>query len=153
MKGLVAFSFASGAIEPSLCNRRLARAVERILDKEKEEVVVIAQWEIASSTWASLACVVKEHRQKGAYLDSDEVMAQAARVFNERGITKVIPVANPFLHLAKCRTLVRDAGFTPIKQKIGWIGFYRESLQWWTRGPFRLLLYAVLIKLTGRRGR
>ena len=97
--------------------------------------------------------MVREHHIKGAYLDSEEVMTQAAKELREHEITEVIPVANPFLHLAKCRTLVRKEGFTPLKRKIGRIDFYRESLQWWTRSPFQLLLYAVFQKFTGRRGR
>ena len=42
MKGLVAFSFALGKEEPNPCNVRLARAVRRIIRKEKESVMVIA---------------------------------------------------------------------------------------------------------------
>ena len=153
-KGLVALSFASSENEPNPCNARLARDTRYIVNTEKEEVVTVVQWEIARALKSvPITHIVEKHRQEGAYLDSDEVMAQAAEVFRERGVTEVIPVANPFLHLTKCRALIRKEGFVPVKRKIGRIGFYRESSAWWCRGPFHLLLYAVLQKLMGRRGR
>jgi len=154
VKGLVAFSFALGENEPNPCNVRLARAVRHIVGTESEELVRVAQWEVARALLPlPMARVVRGHRSNRAYLDSEEVMSQAAEVFRELGITEVIPVANPFLHLTKCRALVRKEGFIPLKRKIGWIGFYWKSIQWWTRDPFRFLLYAVLQKLTGWRGR
>lgn len=152
--GLVAFSFGLSSHEPSRCNTRLSRAVRRIVNNEKGEVIVVVQWEIALSLASlSITNVVERHRRKDIYLDSDEVMAQAAKVFREHGITRVIPVANQFLHLRKCRDLVIKAGFVPEMREFMKIGFYKESLQWWTRGPLRLLFYAVLQKLTGRRGK
>lgn len=152
--GLVAFSFGLSGHEPNPCNTRLAGAVRRIVNNENSRVIVVVQWEIALSLASlSITNVVERHRKKDAYLDSEEVMAQAAEVFREYGITRVIPVANQFLHLRKCRDLVIKAGFIPEIRGFGKIGFYKESLQWWTRGPFRLLFYAVLQKLTGRRGK
>ncbi len=155
MKGLVAFSFGLGAVEPNPCNVRLAQAVQRIVSEESEPVVVVAQWEIALALNSlPLDYVVKRHRREGAYLDSNEVMAQAAGIFRRHGVTEVIPVANPFLRLAstKCRAFVRKEGFTPLDRKVGWIGFYPESLQWWTRGPIHLTLYSALQLLTGYHG-
>lgn len=155
MKGLVAFSFALGRKEPNPCNIRLTHAVSRIVGEEGEPVIVVPQWEIALTAPPSLTIphVVREHRQAGEYLDSKEVMAQAAEVFRPLGITEVIPVANPFIHLLQCRILVRQFGFIPVKRKIGWIGFYHDSLQWWTRGPLETTFYSALVVVTGRRGR
>ena len=154
MKGLVAFSFGLGKNEPNRCNRRLAGAVRFIVAGERESVLVISQWEITKALKSiPIAYVVKKHRIRGRYLDSEEVMAQAAKILRKHRITEVIPVANPFLHLIKCRALVRKEGFEPLKREIGWIGFYPESIQWWTRGPFRFLLYVILQILTGWRGK
>ena len=156
--GIVAFSFGLGEQEPNPCNRRLVYEVDRIARKFKEkgkEVVIVAQWEVAEGlkkVGIAPDFIIKEHRQKGAYLDSDEVAAQAALFLHERGVIEVIPVAHPFLHLSKCRKLLRKAGFTVRQEKIGYIGFYPESKQWWTRGPFHLLVYAILQVLFGRKG-
>ena len=153
-KGLVAFSFGQRSREPSPCNRRLAEAVMQIVYKERGPVVVVSQWEVSLALKPTIPVLtVKRHRQSGHYLDCVEVMAQAAPIFRERGITEVIPVGNPFLHLKRCEEVIREAGFTPVKRKIGWIDFDRKSSQWWTRGPLELFVYAVLQKLTGRKGR
>lgn len=154
MIGIVAFSFALGKNEPNPCNIRLASAVELIVRESKEPVILVAQWEIARAIKSvPVDYVVEKHRTEGAYLDSEEVMAQAAEFFRKHGVKEVIPVANPFLHLAKCRSLVYKEGFVSINRRIGWVGFYRKSLQWWTRGPIRLIVYAILQKFTSRRGK
>ncbi|OGD32578.1 hypothetical protein A3C91_01760 [Candidatus Azambacteria bacterium RIFCSPHIGHO2_02_FULL_52_12] len=154
--GLIAYSFALRETEPNPCDVRLAQAVERIVKEEVEkgnEVIVIAQWEVALALSIEPALVVREHRQKGAYLDSEEVTSQAIPIFEGYRITEVIPVANPFLHLFKCRKLVRSAGLTPLRRRIGWIGFDKDSLQWYTRGPAHLLVYTALQVSVGYRGK
>lgn len=155
MKGLLAFSFGLTDKEPNECNERLALAVRRIIEKESEGVVVVSQWGIAlalKGLGVPIGLTVEKHR-KGEYLDSNEVMAQAAAFFKENGIIEVIPVAQPFLHLFLCSRLIKKSGFKPVKRPVAWIGFCGESKQPWTRGPVRLLLYAVKRALTGRRGR
>jgi len=87
------------------------------------------------------------------YLDSEEITSQATPLFLRHGITKVIPVANPFLHLFKCKKLIRRAGFVSLSRRVGWVGFYKNSLQWYTRGPIRLLAYAALQFLFGYHGK
>ena len=152
MIGIVAFSFGLSEEEPNEANRALAELVQDI--SSEIHCVVVAQWEIAKALRTTPAqCVVMHHSIAGKYLDSEEVMAQAAKLFRERGITEVLPIAQPFLHLAKCKTLVRKSGFTlvPYHPPHG-IPFPKDSKQWWTRGPLQLLLYAVLQKFLGRRG-
>lgn len=160
-RGMVAWSFALAGKEPNPCNALLGIEAYRLLKEEQkntgEEVVLVAQWEVAAAfreiIGFSAAYVVEKHRLDGEYLDSEEVMAQAAAIFRDHGITEVIPVANPFLHLFACHRIIRESGLTPIKRKVRWIGFYKDSLQWWTRGPIRCLAYAVMQKLFGRSGR
>jgi len=157
--GIVAFSFALGEKEPNPCNRRLACEVDRIarkLREENKEVVIVSQWEVAEGLKEleiGPDLVITEHRQKGSYLDSDEVAFQAAIFLHDQGVMEVVPVAHPFLHLTKCQKLLRKAGFKVRKEKIRYIGFYPESKQWWTRGPLHLFLYAILQVLFERRGR
>lgn len=159
-RGIVAWSFGSAKKEPNPCNVSLGIEAYRIMKEEEkntgEDMVLVAQWEVAAALRKvigfSADYVVEKHRQSGEYLDSREVMAQAAMIFRDHEITDVIPVANPFLHLFACRRLVRESGLTPLKRKVRWIGFYKDSLQWWTRGPMRCLAYAIIRKLWGRRG-
>lgn len=160
-RGMVVWSFASAKTEPNPCNAMLAIEAYRIMREEQkntgEDVVVVAQWEVAAALQKAIGFsadyVVEKHRRDGEYLDSREVMAQAAEIFRDLGIIEVIPVANPFLYLFACRQLVREFGFTPLKRKVRRIGFCKDSFQWWTRGPTRCFAYAVMQKLFGRRGR
>lgn len=156
MKGLVAFSFGLRAIEqePNPCNIRLAQSVMNILATEKDEVVVVSQWEISRQLRAHGCDPIRsvELRSDGSYLDSETVWRTAREVFEEHGVREVIPVAHPTLQMAKVRRLIKSNGFVVMKEPVGTIGFDRQSTQWWTRGPLRLLLYAIVQQVTGRRG-
>lgn len=102
--------------------------------------------------------VVEKHRKEGEYLDSEEIIAQAIPVLKARGITKVISIAQ-WLQNFKYRALLKKAGFEiiPLRKFLSWktrkIGFCKDSLQWWTRGPIRLVIYTILQIVFGRRGR
>jgi hypothetical protein len=152
-RGIVVFSFALSSEEPNRCNRRLARAAERIIAQELmltgKRPIVIAQWEVAAAMLFPPDLIVREHHIPGKYLDSNEVMAQAAEFLRKLHVTEVIPVAQPFLQLGKCVSLTRKEGFRPLRRDIGWIGFYRKSIQWWTRNPILLVVGAVLQVLFG----
>lgn len=152
MKGMIIYSFALSEKEPNPCNQKLAEEAKRIAEKEKRnsngnEIKVAAQWETALGLKNlriepdKIICV---HRKKGAYLDSEEVTAQAVEYFKKQKITEIIPIAQPFLQITKCRWLIKKAGFVPLKRKINWIGFYKNSLQWYTKGPIRSLIYALM---------
>jgi hypothetical protein len=154
MIGLVVFSFALRHQEPSPCNIRLAKSVERIA--ATEQLTIAAQWEVARALRADgfTVTISVEPPADGSYLGSEEVWEEAKALFDTLGITEVIPVANPFLHLWKVRKLIEDDGFTVINKRVGWIGFDSspQNIQWWCRGPLRLTLYAIRQKLSSARG-
>lgn len=164
--GIIAFSFALTQDEvnkrfPNQCNKTLAR-ITRILTRNilttRNVPVVVLQWEIGldydmfARTGVLPDLIVEKHRELGKYLDSEEIIAQAIPLFKHEGVTKVISVAQ-WLQNFKCRALLKKAGFQVLPVKIGKIGFCKDSLQWWTRGPIRLVIYTVLQVLFGRRGR
>jgi len=149
--GIMAFSFAlrkQGRGEPSPCNRGLGsetmRAV-RYLKYRRKESVLVSQWEVALALPKSqaVAHVIQEHRTKGQYLDSEEVVAQGVEAFRAEGVTKVIVIANSFLHLTKCKRLVRQAGLEIYRFKVRWMGFDKLSDQWQTRSRIKALIYAL----------
>jgi hypothetical protein len=144
MKGLIAYSFALTEHEPNRCNRRLAEAVRRIVKEEDGEVVVVAQWEITRALRPDEYALSVELPADGSYLGSEEVTEAAARLFREKGIKEVIPVAQPFLQLSKCKKLIKAAGFRVVKRDVGKIGFEPGSLQWWTRSKAALFVYALM---------
>lgn len=154
--GVVAFSFGSRsqAEEPNPCNLRLARAVDRIVAAQDEPVALVAQWEIARGLQHSRPDRVVGPLPDGRYLDTADVWDDAAPLLREAGVRRVIPVAHPVLHRAKVSRLIRRDGFQVVRVPIGRIGFdsSARNAQWWTRGPLRLGVYAVLQALTGRGG-
>lgn len=144
---MIVYAFAWRREGYSPCNIRLAQAAKRIIAAEKNQVLVFAE--------GSIALILKELRveslafkQQGHYGGSEAVTQQAAEIFRDKNIRKVIPVANPILHLTKCMLLVHKEGYnTPsfleLTRHIGWIGFDPESEQPWTRDPFRLIFYTA----------
>ena len=88
---------------------------------------------------------------------ADELRVWQAAVPTLRGVgaDRVLAVAQPLLHRAKAHRLIRRSGFTPVRARVGRIGFDRSpaNTQWWTRGPLRLVAYALLQAATGRGGR
>jgi hypothetical protein len=150
---VVAFSFGlrAKAREPNPCNRRLARAAERITrlaENESGNVLLISQWEVAEQLKADGVHVdrVIHMSPRGDYLDSDKVWAQALSFLQGRSVTRVIPVAQPFLQAHKVCKLIRKSGLPLERKRIGWIGFDSSpaNTQWWTKGPMRLLAYALM---------
>jgi hypothetical protein len=158
--GVIALSFAkySEKKEPNPVNIKLANVVESIVDDIEafgDDTFVVAQWEIARQLeWdnrpAQLVVTLWDASIKDGgrrYLDSADVVRKAFTFFREQGITDVVIVANPFLHLSAVRKMVENAGFTVIRDhKVPPVGFDRsaDNLQWWCRGPFQLVAYLVL---------
>jgi len=164
LKGVIVFSFAWRKEGHSPCNVRLAKAAIRIvreLEKSGEMVVVVAQRTTAAVMEELGLSVDLVIQKRAGYEGSEEVVAQADEWFKTYGIngdriTKVIPVANPFIHLFKCIQLVQKKGFKTLSfwklaRMIGWIGFDRRSEQPATRGPIRLVFYTARQVLFGYR--
>ena len=114
---------------------------------------MVAQWEVAAALTSPPHTVVGP-LASAAYLDSDEVWKVASKVFAVHGVVDVISVAQPILHHRKTARLIRGDGFRLFKVPMGRIGFdaSRRNTQWWTKGPARLCVYALMQALTGRRG-
>jgi len=157
--GVVALSFAkrSEKDEPGPVNIKLAKAVAAIIDELHqggEVVIPVTQWEIAKyleehDETAGFIVTQKDASIKPGgkkYLDSGDVLGVAYPLFRHYEVTDVIVVANPFIHLQMVRSRVRSAGFKIMSTKVPWVGFdpSSQNLQWWTKGPIRLLAYTAL---------
>jgi hypothetical protein len=155
MIGIVAFSFGlEDGFEPSICNVRLAQNVERLYREHQGDCIVVAQWEIALELFRlSIPVHYTVERTPGVYLDSEAVMQAADPIFKQMDVTGVIPVANPFVHLVKCKRLVKKAGFKLLPARIGHIGFNKNSDQTWTRGRIRLIVFSAAQVLFGLKGK
>lgn len=128
------------------------------------ETIIVAQQEISHYLTdypeLDLRIVTNAHatpKDNGQlYLDTQDVINEAFRVFREEEVREVIVVAHPFLHAWTARRLVRQMGFINHEFRVDeWIGFdsSRDNLQWWCRGPLRFLIYVaiqVIGKATGK---
>ncbi len=123
-------------------------ALAKVIDREKEispELEIIAQWEVAACLKNKPVFVIREHRQKGEYLDTDEVIAQAVEYCKDNGIKAIRLVAFPFLHRYLCRQLLKKSDPTlEIKiVKTGWIPFDKQSEQFLAKGSLHAFAYAI----------
>ncbi|TAM70748.1 MAG: hypothetical protein EPN48_05245 [Microbacteriaceae bacterium] len=156
--GIVAFSFALRREnqEPNPCNERLAANVERAVEQVPGTPAVIAQWEVARALKPLRGTVDKVVGPDAddEYLGSEQVWEDAKQVLKERGINRVVLIAQPFLHLSKVARLARNDGYDIIRFQVRGIGFdnTKENTQWWTRGPVRLAAYALPQMLAGIHG-
>ena len=151
MLGMIAFSYGLTRLEPYRANALLAMEATRIRLAERHDVKVAAQWEVALGM-DNVDLVIGPYLT--AYLDSTAVISEAkSRLFEPLGITEVIPIAQTFLHYRSVCGQLEAAGLTVVKRPIQKTRHTTESLQWWTRGPMRLSLYAARQRLTGYHGK
>ena len=156
--GVVGFSFAKSACEPNPCNQALAAGVEYAMVNHPDDVTVIVQWEInlqLQQDGYRPDLVVSSEDARAGYLDTRDVWNKAKVLLDKEGIKEVMIVAQPFLHLDVIKAMIRKDGYLVKDYKNPHhVGFYnnKENLQWWTKGPLRFLMYAVIVKLTGKNG-
>ncbi len=158
MRGFVIFSFGLRAAEqePGPCNERLGHEALRLIKHVGDEAVIVAQWEVARGLKAlGVGSDLVVEPSGGGYLDSRGVWEEAKQLFAARGVTEVVPVAHPFLHLNAVKKMIRRDGFRVIDHKIGKIGYDPDprNTQPWTRSAPALLKYAIRIKFGGSHGR
>ena len=144
--------------EPNPCNIALAEEAMRICFKLRDEdghkFKLIAQWEIAEALrdlgYERYITEEVKQRPDGTYLGTKEIYDDALEIFQMLGCVKFVAVANPFMHLFVVRRMATQH-FSVLKEKVRWIGFDRESDQWWCRSWWQLVAYS-LMTLTGYHG-
>jgi len=161
--GIVGFSFGLRDEEPNPSNMALAVKLQEITDDleiDGRVVIVVTQWEITKALKErfdgfDVDLSVEQHTD-GTYLDSDDVWAAAKERFVYEGVTQVIIVAQPFLHLPKLKGMVtKDKdGYEVVDYEIGVIPFDNSDLntQPWTRSKTALAIYAAKSLLGMKRG-
>jgi hypothetical protein len=149
--GIVGFAFGLREDEPNPSNIALAEKVEEAVvyvNFQDSVPIVVTQWEITKAIEAPFNYVVDhsvELRQDGTYLDSKGVWEEAKAEFVSEGITQVILIAQPFLHLPSLKKMVKEDGYEVLEFKVGAIPFDNSDLntQPWTRSKTALAVYAV----------
>jgi hypothetical protein len=157
--GIIGFALGLRDKEPNPSNIALAEAVHKVVVEAEEfgsVPIVVTQWEITKALNELFDYEVDlsvELRADGTYLDSKGVWEDAKAEFAREGVTQVIIVAQPFLHLPSLKKMVKDDGFELFKYKIGAIPFDDSELntQPWTRSKLALAAYAVKTLIPGTK--
>jgi hypothetical protein len=132
---IIGFSFGyvkhDNTIEPGKSNEDLARYIK----ENSNEKPLILQFEISNvlQRTASILYEVKEHRNKGEYLGTDEVAKQALEIMKKHEWSKAILIAHPF-HMPRVDAVCKKLGITTIVPSgLDTISFDPKSEQEWTR--------------------
>lgn len=168
--GVLAASFSLRDEEPNPCNQRLAEETFRICDELLTQgylPVVVAQWEIdlalrelrTARGFGRLSR--REALQKnitvyagsigqyddGRYLGTKELLDEAMPLFKEYGATRFVGVANPFIHQPYLYWLARGTKLKLMWRRVRWIGFDRQSTQWWCRSWWQFAFQTIRLAL------
>jgi hypothetical protein len=132
---IIALSFGQGINNtPGKSNEVLAQIVADF--ENKYALPIVAQWEIADCIPERIqdvmSFVVREHRQKGQYLDTFEVLAQAKEYCDKFGFRKAIIVAHPD-HMPRCVAVAKKIGFDVAIADTKKVPYDPESTQEWAR--------------------
>lgn len=155
MIGIIGLAYGLVDNEPSRNNRQLAMELELTkfaLGQVSVPIVTIAQWEISLAMPTPPDHVIWPYRNR--YLSSADVIGQAAAILEGYGTNRAVLITRAGLHRFYSQELARHAGLEVVGGKNpGRLPYDPDSLQWWTRGPTRELVHAMVLKLTGRTGR
>ncbi|OGE84836.1 MAG: hypothetical protein A3J48_03425 [Candidatus Doudnabacteria bacterium RIFCSPHIGHO2_02_FULL_46_11] len=162
---IVALSFGGRVNGPGKSNVALARLTEDL--SRRYNLPVIAQWEIAHSSLDlqdKLLHIVRKARNKqlgrltkiihtlttkrvdekdlGNYLDSYEVLMQAAEICLKQGLKKAIIVAHHD-HLWRTSKIAEAVGFEPLHPFAQVTIYDEESVQKYTRSRWRFMMREI----------
>lgn len=134
-KMILALSFGQGINgTPGKSNEALAEIVKNL--RERTGLLLCLQWEIADCLRSIVDeprdLVVRDHREKGKYLDTYEVIAQAWEFAKQRDIREAIIVAHPD-HAPRCAGVAAKLGFDVVIANTASVPYDPESTQEWTR--------------------
>jgi len=125
-------SFGLRSHDPGPSNAELARIAHAL--SRQHQTPLILQWEISDALVHPTTCagVVREHRIRGRYLDTYEVLSQSAILCRSRGWKRAIVLAHPDHAWRVVRTAER-LGFTAVAADTGTVPYDPKSIQPWTR--------------------
>lgn len=146
-----AFGLRSEVLEPNPSNVALASKVHDAVgyaNFNDSLPIVVTQWEITKALKKEYGFEVDhsvELRIDGTYLDSKGVWEEAKNEFALEGVSQVIIIAQPFLHLTSLKKMIMDDGYDVYEYDTGAIPFDNSDLntQPWTRTKLALAIYAV----------
>ncbi|MCD6550393.1 YdcF family protein [bacterium] len=154
INAIVALSFGSrDSKKPGLSNQEIADFVKKLY--QSTSVPLILQREIAECLKETpKAKVIYEHRIKGKYLDTYEVLYQAKQFCDKFKWKNILLIAHPD-HLPRARLTAKKLGFNVyIPYELPSISYDKQSIKPWTRERWRFLLHelksGIIYKIQGK---
>jgi len=128
---VIALSFGTG-----YPNKEIARAAK------KEGGIIIAQKEVAK--YIDKCSVISEHRDKGKYLDTVEVLSQASKWINSK--EEIVLVAHAD-HLKRVWDTANYLGINISRGVKGSFSYNPKSKQWWTRNELVFKIWNIIASI------
>lgn len=127
---LLVQSFGLRQDSPGPSNEALAKIAENLYRPYVFPLVL--QWEVADCLSGTKAGVIREHRRKGEYLDTYEVLCQSWIICQARGWKRAVVLAHPD-HMWRVVKTAEKLGFKTVAADVSSTPYDKESIQWWTR--------------------
>lgn len=130
--------------KPGRSNEKLAEWSEYL--HREYNLPLVLQWEIADCLLepekTKTAKVIREHRIKGKYLDTYEVLSQAKDFCDEKGWKKILLAAHQD-HLPRAIKTAKKLGFVVKISRVVKFPYDSLSVQPWTRNKWRFKLHEI----------
>ena len=126
-----------GNIKTARCGDTNVNFFTYFIDKNFKDKPLVLQFEIANELAHKNYVIfeIKEHRNKGEYLDTNEVAQQALKIMDKQNLEKPVLVAHPF-HVPRVDAVCKKLGIkTIVPSGLNSIRFDPDSEQEWTRNP------------------
>lgn len=173
--GVLVPSFSLREQEPNPCNVRLSEEAQRICYELIDEgylPLLVVQWEVELAlqnvgNFREYGFISLEKAQgqrvipyggavgqpgTGEYLGTKEVLDKALEIFRKEGCDRLVVVANPFVHQPYTYWLARSSGLKLMWRSVRWIGFDKQSTQWWCRSWWQFLWQSARLALGIQHG-
>jgi len=138
LKAIFGFSFGGSQEHgPGASNVALGEIIDKVSCQYPEDFVVVQSPLDKCVTKSNFIITSKK------YINTEKVIQRAIPFLKEYDVDRIQLVAHP-LHRFQCSRLLRRYGFRVEVVPTGWVPFDQHSDGWWTRGPLRLIAYAIL---------
>ncbi len=142
---IIGQSFGLRQDGPGKSNEALAKIVRGL--NEKYKIPLVLQWEIADCLPdLPIFYVTKEHRIKGEYLDTYEVLFQAKTICKKRGWKKAIILAHSDHHW-RCMMVAKKLEFELIAIDTSSVPYDELSTQSWTKSVIRFIPREIVARI------
>lgn len=128
---------------PGFSNEVMAK----IIKQDFKDLPKILQWEVADALGDRKVKRIEQHREKGEYLDTYEVISQTKEFMLRSGMKRAVLIAHPF-HAWRVKKVCEKMGIrVVVPYDIIIVPFDPLSVQWQTRNLKSWIFYEMIARL------